>query len=500
MEKYKFTEKKILIYGAGSIGQLITDVLEKEQLKVAGYIDKRADNVKMCRGKCVWGVDEVQEAIRDKDDYVIIITIRNVFEHVALAEHFWDMGFNNIIYKPKVCLEGYSEPVQDSINFAYEDLLGKFVVPKEPIACFEKESLIIRDHALQKELQDELLVRIPAELLFSNYQADLSVWSYQNFYSDYVAVDLYSAFGNADKSKVGDAVEKYVQRFALPGARLRGVNTEGEWEKILIDSRQRVYYEMEYKLWMDYGFFLQNTTKVELKGKSAFVLIASGKNRVSFLIAKGFRYIPVRMKKQEYEHFLNKEVAEKVGNYLHAHGCELLASIPHPFFYRENVVAPDYAAECIKPIARFLAEQVYLEKKKYCFDEYKLSIAINDEGCMGRYFRMLGYGVNRLVEKNQTFCSLLDSLFRFSEDDFVNSGEGAYCAIVSDEMPEVIRKEIVSIESTFLIVIYFNGLLEENIVDFSRFSYYEDLFCVIWGGKKIQCRAYRIKKSEGIIV
>ena len=495
MEKYKIRDKRILIYGAGSIGKVVSGIFHKAGIDIDSYVDQRAGIIKENDNKRVLHMDEVKEKIQEKDDYVIIITIRNVFEHSSLAKQFYREGFKNIIYKPITILRGNSNDIQNSINDAYEQITAKFVIPKGEIACYEKEEMGICDFGLYEESEDEVLVKMPAELLFSNTNPKAFIWSCQNFYSNYIAVDLYEAFCNASNGSVEEVLKRYIERFALPGAKVMGVNTDGTWKELLIDSRQKVYYEMEYKLWMDYSFFIQNCVKVGCRKGKGFELVSSGKNRVSFLIAKGFRYIPVKMKKSDYQSYLNMEVVEKVIFYLNQINDKIFAPIPHPYFYKIPVAAPDYAAECVKPIARFLSEQIYLENKKFNFDRHQLAICINDEGYMSRYFSMLGYDVARVVTDNQKLCELIDNIFYFKPSEFNRLDKNHYCSIVSDEMQKSIVEEYINNTDRFLILISSARVIEKMHLDYNpNFRFKRKIFEAVWNGRTIQGNVYEKDK------
>lgn len=491
MEQYRIIDKKVLIYGAGSVGRVVSDTLDKTGIVIAAYIDKRADVIQENNKRPVFDLNQLDEVIKDKDNYAIIITIRNVFEHSSLAEYFDSIGFKNIIYKPITILRGNKNEVQDSINNAYEQITGEFIVPQGEIACYEKEVFTLCDYALQKEFEEDVLVKLPAELLFSNTNLKMPVWSCQNFYSNYIAVDLYEAFGNARDRQMMDRVNQYINRFALPGAKVMGVNTDGNWRELIIDSRQKVYYEMEYKLWVDFDFFMQNSTKVGLRNGKGFELIASGKNRVSFLVAKGFRYIPVKISKEDYREYLNMKVVNKVADYLNKTSRKIFAPIPHPFFYKIDAVAPDYPVECVKPIARFLAEQIYLENGKYLFGQYHLAIGVDDEGYMGRFFKMLGYGVYRILKSNQELGTMLDTMFYYVSADFHKRDTGFYCSIISNEMADDIAEELISRTDNFLIIMSSSAHEERRfLANNLKFDLYQELFETVWGGKKIQGRIY----------
>ena len=489
MTHYEIKNKKALIYGAGSVGQVASGTLDRAGMIIAAYIDRRADVIWEHNGKPVFHPDQLKSKITGKDNYVILITIRNVFEHSSLAAHFASAGFKNIIYKPLSILRGGGNEAAESINAVYEAITGHFTVP-EQCACYEEEPFRFHDFALQEESAEELLVKLPAELLFSNTNPRIPVWSCRNFYADYIAVDLYAAFHHSG-SGMTEQIERYINRFALPGARTMEVNTEGNWRELLIESRQKVYYEMEYKLCMDYDFFVKNCVKVRPRSGGGFELVTSGKNRVSFLIAKGMRYIPVKIDRTAYASYLHLDTVNKMIAYYQSSHPTVFAGIPHPFFYRLDVTAPDYAVKIVKPLARFLAEQIYLENERYAYERYTLSIGINDEGYMGRFFRMLGYQVQRTVTQNVELCALLDELFYYAADDFITDGSASYCSILSDDMPENIIQQAAETTEKFLIWItgFASGpaglqLQEQHLVR------RKELMETIWSGKRICAYLY----------
>ena len=208
-------------------------------------------------------------------------------------------------------------------------------------------------------------------------------------------------------------------------------------------------------------------------------------------MAKGFRYIPVKISKEDYREYLNMKVVNKVADYLNKTSRKIFAPIPHPFFYKIDAVAPDYPVECVKPIARFLAEQIYLENGKYLFGQYHLAIGVDDEGYMGRFFKMLGYGVYRILKSNQELGTMLDTMFYYVSADFHKRDTGFYCSIISNEMADDIAEELISRTDNFLIIMSSSAHEERRfLANNLKFDLYQELFETVWGGKKIQGRIY----------
>lgn len=412
MDEYFFREKKALIYGAGSLGITCHNILRKANIQIAAYIDKRAGTLKEYEGCKVYAINELSE-LKDKDEYCIIIAIRNVFDHSHLALQFYKLGFRALIFKPTMVLKGNQNPVFDNISSAHDSLMIKFEVPEIPIMYYEKERLFEAGYDLSLPCEKEgfYKVHVPSELLFSNV-IPRYLWTERNFVSNYVGVELYRAFKG-----VGDlnwVIEKYVQRFALPGAIEMKVDVCGAWKDILIDSRLAVYNEMCDKMAMMPEFFVENCTTISLRENGGFKLTASGKNRVSFLIAQGYRFIPVMISKQDYERAEQIEFVREIEEYLETAGIdELDVPIPHFYFYDFRYLIPQYAEQWQSVVGYCLAEQVYELLNNYDFSKYCIVDYSTDHGSMSRFLSMLGFAVDRRVTED-VLANLVDGLLRIS--------------------------------------------------------------------------------------
>lgn len=444
MDGFCLKEKKIILYGAGSSAKTIADVLKEENIPVSVYVDLRAEAIKEKEGVLVMSMEQISNYAKNKDEFVVIITIRNVFEHSEIAKRFYDIGFKNIIYKPRNILKGIDSVEQKSINESYEMLTSKFSIPPKAIACYIREQHMFLDEGLRKNFENYLIAVLPAELLFSNTNDKLPIWSRRNFVADYVAVDLYKAFSNTDSGLFSEEINKYIDRFALPGAKAIGVNTDGNWRELLVDARLKVYSEMEYNLNVNPDFFTLNCTTVKYCERKGFELVASGKNRVSFLIAKGYRYIPVKIKTNDYEKYINVLQKNHLCDYLNTNEEDhIFAPVLHPYFYHCQVDAPDYLTSCIARIAKNISDKVYNESGRFEYSNYYISICLNDDGYAGRYFKMLGFHVKRNLLQRKELCGLLDQLFYFDENDFSDYREKYTFSIISMEFSQDFLMQVI---------------------------------------------------------
>ena len=89
--------RSIVIYGAANSGKIVYDILKKNQIDIIAFIDKRADELGELYGKRIVGsIDDIDGL--DKTDCVVIIAVKNVFEHSKIADHLVKSGINSILY------------------------------------------------------------------------------------------------------------------------------------------------------------------------------------------------------------------------------------------------------------------------------------------------------------------------------------------------------------------------------------------------------------------
>lgn len=485
MDSYYFREKKILIYGAGSLGITCHNILRKANIQVAAYIDKRADTLKEYEGYKVYAVNELSEW-KDKDKYCIIIAIRNVFDHSQLALHFYKLGFRALIFKPTMVLKGMKNPVFDNISSAHDSLMIKFEAPDMPIMYYEKEKIFEARYDLSLACSKEgfYKVHVPAELLFSNV-IPRYLWTERNFVSNYVGVELYRAFqGVGDLSQV---IEKYVQRFALPGAIDMKVDVSGAWEEILIDSRLAVYNEMCDKMAIMPEFFVENCTTVSLRENGGFKLVASGKNRVSFLIARGYRYIPVMISKKDYEQAEQTAYVRKIEKYLEtAEINELDVPIPHFYFYDYRYRIPQYVEQWQSLTGYCLAEQVYEFSHNYDFSQYCIVDYSTDHGSMSRFLSMLGFAVERRVTGDE-LTVLVDGLLRISVTAKDTAEKLAY--VISDLEGNMMIAEEDVLECPYCLLLEYDDKPRSMYSKFvQQYTWEKEILHTFWKGRYITGR------------
>ncbi|MGN0739630.1 MAG: nucleoside-diphosphate sugar epimerase/dehydratase [Treponema sp.] len=469
MKSFPFDKKKLLIYGAGSIG---LKMVNQNGIIPCAFIDRRGDELKKFNGYDVYSVKQADE-LKEKDSYCIIIAIRDVFSHSQIAMDFFNNGFKNLIFKPYSVLCGkinLSEELS-KISASYDSLTVQGIDIIQIVPCYNGEILfsfenksLIRQSFEGDDSSEFVRFYAPSELLFSNdLYDDSNLWTKRNFLSNYIAVDLYRALQENSIQK-NEEFERYVNLYAISGAIRSGVNITGSWKNTVIETRVSAFNEMKSRLATDNNFFIKHCTTVSLLAPCRLQLIKSGKSRVSFLTALRMPYIPVLMRKDEYEKFLNEAVAKNIYEYIcKANILKCTVPVPHPFFYELKAEIPDYAYLWESKVARILYDLSFERNKSFDTDWLTICDVSCDNGSISRYLKNLGFQIYR-KKFSDKFTFFLDRLFymenNFDKKDCKNEANClVYMSLYENFNAEQVLKDI-CIFTKFVFVFLESDLIE----------------------------------------
>ena len=414
INKYSLRSKKILIYGAGAYGIRVKDLLKKVGFKIIGFVDKRADEISHTDGIKCFTIDGISR-FEHKEDFCIIVTFHNVFDHCKVAKKLFDHGFVNLIYKPVTSLNGNFNVIYDSINYAYESLCTNFVIPDVEIMKYEREPLLeFKDRAFISASDDGLTVKFyaPAELIFTN-KMDYSNLSERNFSCNYIVVDLYRALKSNRNPSF--ELERYINDIAVTGATYWNVQITESWKNKIKNDRIAIYNSMINKMSLKPAFFSDNCTSVTLHKNGGFSLVKSGKNRVSFLISQGNRYVPLEISHVDYIKYINRDVLRKLIEYYETNSIvDLPVAIPHPYFYGLNYLFPEYMDKWGEVIGSYICNDIYSQKTDAIFSDFTISDNSDDYGTLKRFFSMQGFSLSK--NDNCELSVILDNLLRINHN------------------------------------------------------------------------------------
>lgn len=485
---------QILIYGAGMVGKRLLRQMQQQNLSVAGFIDRRGKEIKTLEKIPVYSLEELQNRFQQKENYLIFLTIKNVFQHNEIVMSLRSMGFEYFVFKPASILQGCNKNEELIIvNRIYEKVVETEGTLAETVpSCKGVRLLELRDWGFLSEQEGFVTAYLPAELLFTNWNPDNPQWSVQNILAAYAAVDMYRGFSGKNGKHSKKLIDCYMQEIALAGAQKMGLNTDGLWEESVREGRRRVYWEMRRKMAFWPEFFIENSVLMKRRENNSFELISSGKNRVSFLIAEGMTVIPVRMKKNEYTIFLNAKVANRLYTYLEKRPeIRPFAPISHPYFYYVDSMAPDYLENWLGRIGKFIARWLYDMYGMFDFSKLTIQSLLPDQGASCRYFSLLGCKVINSCKGNDEMRELLDDLF-FAEysNRYENNRdeEVDICFLHTDNLnEESLLPYLKQCKSFCFLQSCEDKSWVNEMVRRSEFSILDKLFEAYWGTKLVNC-------------
>lgn len=477
--KYDLKSKEILIYAAGAIGRKLCLRLEKQGFTVKGFIDKRSEQLGVVEGKAVFNLSALSTL--NPKNYAIIITLKNVFLQEKIAHDLFILGFNNIVYKPEAILNNQPDEDDKIIDKVYEELITlEACLIDSVIPVYTPKRLSIIDSAIISAEKHTYKVFLPAEMLFTN-ETGINIWSCTNLSCTFIITELFESLIVCDDN-YKEITKKYSEQYALLTANALGLNYGEDSIPDIIGSRILVFNNMLQKLSLDPDFFIRNCTSVKLKHDGKFVLSASGKNRVCFLIAHNRRYIPVQISQEDYEHYLNRDVAFEFFNYLNTlKNQRLFAPLPHPFFYKYPSVAYNYNEVWLKRTGRLLTQYVFERYKEFKFQEIEILDALQDNNSAKIFLSTLGCQVKKHPSSIGTIERYVDQLFYHElSDKHWNPAHKIQVAFISDSIGQ---SALINIFSLTEEVIFAYSKNIENFIKLAEkfhFTLVQKIFTSYW--------------------
>lgn len=391
--------KSCIIYGAAAIGDLVKVSLEKCGFPIIGYMDKRAFELKSYNELPVWSVESVPEQYITEDTFVFV-AVKNVFEHERIVKLLIKRGFRYIVYKPYGVLMGHGTREEECISHIYDMLFQAMPEAQcmEVPDCTAGERSFLHDYALLKDFGEEIIAYIPAEFICTNNysQGGMVKWGNINILAFFTHIDFFRFLDNREDA----SLQAYLEEYCEYTARLqKKITITDAWKDNVIKNRSQIYEKMSESMNLDADFFVRNAPEAVWNDERHIFNLTSGKHRSTFLAAKGMKYIPLKIKKEDYHKFFNKEEAVKVKELLSVIEEDII--IPHPCFYRDvrSVDKGEYIL--LSWFARFYGRQSFYKYEKVRFQQMKIMDWSNDFGNFARFLARLGCEVHRFIDPSE---------------------------------------------------------------------------------------------------
>lgn len=389
----------IVIYGAGKLGQNRAEELKSAGYNIVAFMDKNAE---VFGGIMNIPVYTPQNEFLQKLDVIIIVCVHNGLWHIEIASLLHKLGYDKILFIP--LNSEFNFQVKEQMQLAYSN--------------FDYQEY-------------DKLVDIPqySELIYSNPNVNSAI-IYQNnrVVVTWISVNLiYTSCGVETASQTG--APKELEEYAnvpIPGMKpyvqlfkyISGVggdyklflkllkkfqNTFDDYtDEEFIGDRVELYKEFQKQLNFGMTQFINAAPECRWNARGFFNL-CDGMTRTTFLYSKGFQYVPVKMSKEDFEHWCNFVEFEEIKNYLHDIQHKIRYRIEHPGFMGIPI---EYETTNISEVS--LLQEYFGKKKmeKKSFLEYSPF-----GGEIARYFSRMGAQVVVCADKQED-VDFLDKVFK----------------------------------------------------------------------------------------
>lgn len=457
---------KIIVYGAAYLGHIFTNILEKQGYEILCFIDSRADEIDCMLGKPVYSIEEAKETYQSYEP-LVIIAVKNVFEHSKIANQLIKAGFKKFIYKPREILDGKDIPELNNISTAFDTLQAGENIENLELICTENAGLPVKSmRYLVEEKEGEVTVMLPIQMLFQdrkdfNDENDIEV----NVMFLFPHIEFFQYLQGIPERDC----QKYVDYCKQAANNLGTFQVTKAWEQNVIRNRAEVYEEMNKSFLMDREFFYRGAPRVTWN-KNGYFNLNSGKHRATFFASKGLAFIPVKMSKGDRDIWLNQLVADRYfDSLIKQEILEIPAPIEHPNYYDYSCGGKSFFENLLFVLARECSKEWYDKADINFMKGRKIYIDVLDNGYLSRFFRRIGCLVYTDMENDME--KQLDNLTYIKTKNIKYTDEIVDLAIVENMEGDITNLKI-KINSKRLIVITEDSLNEKQIAGgiYSGFS------------------------------
>lgn len=298
-------ETPMILYGAATMGGIVYSNLREKNYHVIGFFDKRADEINEYMELPVF--QHQKTADMDLEHVVILITVKNVFEHSAIAKELLQYGYSNIIFFPIEVLEGRGTPSHYEMEaiyqyFADKDFSGNKIITLQPLTKdFFQEPV---NNIVVLEESDQTLV-VP--LFVGELMIDQDLQHSESREINVLLLQPHIKFFQLMLGEPEGEVESYMNYCIQAAKENDSIQRTKRWMDNVIANRRDIFNRLEYGSMLNSRFMVQKAPMVKWNPNGYFNLL-SGKHRCAYFISKKQFYIPVCMNKEDF--FQWKQVSE----------------------------------------------------------------------------------------------------------------------------------------------------------------------------------------------
>lgn len=424
----------ILLYGAATTGAILYTNLTKSGFHVQGFIDQRADEINSYYGLPVWDAVSAGGCEKNRNS-VVIIAIKNVFEHERVAGTLWRAGFRRVIFRPGGSVCGEETEPERLLNMVYDRVMNKGGIGELP-PCPEIKGIAhktLKDHAIVLDQGDYVTANIPAPYVFTDKYEDRDI-----MWGDIPCLGLLPHLGLFDmfNGNWNSDYAEYMKYCRQAAEKSGGIVTSGAWEASVYQNRLDVFNHMQYSWEHDRSFFIKNAVEGIYNPKGYFN-IRSGKHRIAYMLTKGSRYIPLRIKRVSYELWSGKDRAERIAGFLWENGMEALPVVlMNPYFYDYTSSTSVFYEKILTSLVTMICRDSVRAGKPIRFQGKSVLFCGTPMALYAQVFRILGFDVY-ILEHDPMNRKLNETVLSGMAVHFLEEAEGgpeAYDVAILEKM------------------------------------------------------------------
>ncbi len=345
----------VALYGAATIGTLLYNKYKEWNLNVVAFLDKRADEIESFIGLPCYAIENDALA---KQDIVVVVAVKNVFEHSRIATKLQRAGYKKIIYRPYNSLNDNGSSEECCLNEAYthitEDNFFDASLYKDVPFVDAQASMPLKERGLIKKENGNVTFYLPVTMLFKDKKG-------VEFERQHSILCL-KPHVNFAKFIIGNGgeVESLLNYCIVEANKMQTVKVTDAWKKNVIANQSEIYLDMLHKLNLEPDFFINRAVNVIWNDERKYFNLNSGKHRASFLCAAGLDYIPVRCSEVDYKKYLtaiDTAATQKKISSMFDDG--LSYPIENPFFYDSSRYGERFWFLLIRTVAGRIMEWYY---------------------------------------------------------------------------------------------------------------------------------------------
>lgn len=378
----------LVLYGAATMGTLYYKKYKEWGGDVKAFIDKRAGEIKEFLGLPVY---DIENDGLDKENVVVILAVKNVFEHSRIAAKLQKAGYKNIIFRPynslnnngsekEILLNDVYSHITEDIDFEYE--LYKKIPFVDATATNE-----LKEQGVIKRGNDNIIFYLPITMLFADKKGIeterqhpvLCLKPHVNFCK--------FLLGN------GGEVESLMDYCIKAAKNIGTVEVTKAWKENVIANQSEVYLDMLHKYNVEPDFFVNKAPSVIWNEDRKYFNLNSGKHRASFLCAVGRNYIPVKASPDDYEAYLASMDANKIAKeFSERYEDGYAYPVENPYLYEVARYSENIYFNLLRKICDKLSLWYY--DNGIILSTLKIYDELNEALFLDSFFKRVGYNVS----------------------------------------------------------------------------------------------------------